>query len=165
MKGKWHRIWYGSRCHSSYLERARSRNQKASQQEDIHSVRLVRTLLQDGKVINMADLKPVYFDSFRSIGVNGIQPTTHVMKETISSHIDDVHFMIAKRRNKSGRINSSDVQDSAIEDAMVKKTDSSIRQLFDSACVYSEVPSLIIPNTRGHFRESSTRMMLCHYTS
>ena len=53
----------------------------------------------------------------------------------ISSHIDDVHFMNVKRRNESDRVFSTAVRDEAMEDAKAKTTESSIRQLFDSASV------------------------------
>jgi len=82
-------------------------------------------------VLNMTNLKSTYSDN----GVRNILPTTHLIKEKISFHIDDVHFMKAKCHSESDQIFSTAVRDAAMEGARLKTTESSIRQLFDSASI------------------------------
>ena len=101
---------------------------------DIEFVSLVRTLLQAGEVVTMTDLKSAYSNMLESNGVH-MKPSTRDIKEKITSHIDDVHFMKSKRRNESDRVFTTAVRDAAMEDAMAKTTESDIRQLFESASV------------------------------
>ena len=81
----------------------------------------------------MMDSKSVYSRILRANGVPDIELSTHDIKEKITSHIDDVHFMKAKCRNESDRVFSTAVCDAAMEDAMAKTTESSLHHLFDSA--------------------------------
>jgi len=101
---------------------------------DIEFVSLVCTLLQAGEVVTMTDLKSAYSNMLESNGVY-MKPSTRDIKEKITSHIDDVHFMKSKRRNESDRVFTTAVRDAAVEDAMAKTTESDIRQLFESASV------------------------------
>ena len=103
---------------------------------DIEFVSLVRSLLQAGEILNMTDLKSVYSRILDNNGVHNVPlPTTQGMKEKINSHIDDVHFMKAKRRNESDRVFSTAVRDAAVEDAMTKTNENNVQQLFESASV------------------------------
>ena len=117
---------------------------------DIEFVCLVCTLLQDGKVLNIMDLKSVYSRILRANDVPDIELSTHDIKEKITSHIDDVHFMKAKCRNESDHVFSTAVRDAAMEDAIAKAafiTCLTVPQ-------FSEVQLLGRPSTHGHLKES-----------
>jgi len=120
-------------------ERAQKETNVAIVASDIEFVRLVRGLLQAGNVLNMTDLKSAYSSILESNGAHHIvQPTTQGIKEKISSHIDDIHFMKSKLRNESDCVFSTAVHDAALEDAMAKTSESDIRQLFESASVLQD---------------------------
>ncbi|KAL5007722.1 hypothetical protein ScPMuIL_016528 [Solemya velum] len=102
---------------------------------DIEFINLVHSLLQNGKVLNMTDLKAVYSAILRCNGVPDMHVSTGVIKEKMSSHIDDLHFMKSKRRNESDQVFSTAVRDAVMDDALLKTTESSIQQLFSSASI------------------------------
>jgi len=95
-------------------ERAQKETNVAIVASDIEFVSVVHGLLQAGNVLNMTDLKSAY----SSILESNVQPTTQGIKEKITSHIDDIHFMKSKRRNESDRVFSAAIRDAAREDAM-----------------------------------------------
>lgn len=82
----------------------------------------------------MTDLKSAYSNMLESNGVH-MKPSTRDIKETIASHINDVHFRKSKRRNESDYVFTTAVRDNAMEDATAKTTESDIGKLFESASI------------------------------
>ena len=101
---------------------------------DIEFICLVKGLLRDGSVLSMAELRVTYNSILQKNGVDNLQLERGI-KEKLSLHIDNIHFMRPKRRNESECVFSTAVRDAAMEDAMTQNVEGNIRQLFKSASI------------------------------